>query len=53
MAMGKGVLGQLLAGRDRIRALGRGVREVRQADEILRKASACSAAAELDRPLRR
>jgi transposase len=39
--------------RDRIRALEREVRELRQANEILRKASAYFAQAELDRPLKR
>lgn len=39
--------------RERIRALERENRELRQADEILRKASAYFAQAELDRPLRR
>jgi len=39
--------------RDRIRALKREVRELRQANEILRKASAYFAQAELDRPFRR
>jgi transposase len=38
--------------RDRIKALEREVRELRQANEILRKASAYFAAAELDRPFR-
>lgn len=38
---------------DRIRALEREVRELRQANEILRKASAYFAMAELDRPLKR
>ncbi len=38
---------------DRIRALEREVRELRQANEILRKASAYFAQAELDRPLKR
>jgi transposase len=38
--------------RDRIQALEREVRELRQANEILRKASAYVAAAELDRPFR-
>ena len=37
----------------RVRGLEREVRELRQANEILRKASACFAAAELDRPLKR
>lgn len=37
--------------RDRIKALEREVRELRQANEILRKASAYFAQAELDRPL--
>ena len=39
--------------RDRIRALERENRELRQANEILRKASAYFAQAELDRPLKR
>lgn len=39
--------------RDRIRALERENRELRQANEILRKASAYFAQAELDRPFRR
>lgn len=39
--------------RDRIRALEREVRELRQANEILRKASAYFAQAELDRPMRK
>ena len=39
--------------RERIRALEREVRELRQANEILRKASAYFALAELDRPLKR
>jgi len=39
--------------RDRIKALERDVRELRQANEILRKASAYFAQAELDRPLKR
>ena len=39
--------------RGRIRALEREVRELRQANEILRKASAYFAQAELDRPLKR
>jgi transposase len=38
---------------ERIRALEREVRELRQANEILRKASAYFAQAELDRPLKR
>ena len=38
--------------RDRIKALEREVRELRQANEILRKASAYFAQAELDRPLK-
>ena len=38
--------------RDRIKALEREVRELRQANQILRKASAYVAAAELDRPFR-
>src|SRR5512134_3162919 len=39
--------------RERIKALEREVRELRQANEILRKASAYFAAAELDRPFRK
>lgn len=39
--------------RDRIKALEREVRELRQANEILRKASAYFAQAELDRPQKR
>ena len=39
--------------RDRIRQLERENRELRQANEILRKASAYFAQAELDRPLKR
>ena len=39
--------------RERIKALEREVRELRQANEILRKASAYFAQAELDRPLKR
>ena len=39
--------------RDRIRELERENRELRQANEILRKASAYFAQAELDRPLKR
>ena len=39
--------------RERVRTLERENRERRQANEILRKASACSAQAELDRPLKR
>ncbi|AGA34484.1 transposase IS3/IS911 family protein [Thioalkalivibrio nitratireducens DSM 14787] len=39
--------------RERIRELEREVRELRQVNEILRKASAFFAQAELDRPLRR
>jgi transposase-like protein len=37
----------------RVKALEREVRELRQANEILRKASAYFAAAELDRPCKR
>ena len=44
---------QTSAERDRIKALERENRELRQANEILRKASAYFAAAELDRPFRR
>ena len=39
--------------RERIKLLEREVRELRQANEILRKASAYFAQAELDRPLKR
>ena len=39
--------------RERVKALEREVRELRQANEILRKASAYFAQAELDRPLKR
>lgn len=39
--------------RERLKALEREVRELRQANEILRKASAYFAQAELDRPFRR
>lgn len=39
--------------RDRIKTLERENRELRQANEILRKASAYFAQAELDRPLKR
>jgi len=39
--------------KDRIKALEREVKELRQANEILRKASAYFAQAELDRPLKR
>ncbi len=39
--------------RDRLRALERENRELRQANEILRKASAYFAQAELDRPFKR
>ena len=42
-----------LATDERIRALEREVRERRQANEILRKASAYFAQAELDRPFKR
>ena len=38
---------------DKMKALKREVRELRQANEILRKASAYFAQAELDRPFRR
>jgi transposase len=41
--------GPTTAEQERIRALEREVRELRQANEILRKASACFAVAELDR----
>ena len=39
--------------RERVKALEREVRELRQANEILRKASAYFAQAELDRPFRK
>jgi transposase len=39
--------------RERLKALEREVREFRQANEILRKASAYFAQAELDRPFKR
>jgi len=39
--------------KDRIKELEREVRELRQANEILKKASAYFAQAELDRPLKR
>jgi transposase-like protein len=39
--------------KERIKALEREVRELRQVNEILRKASAYFAQAELDRPLKR
>ncbi len=38
---------------DKVKALEREIRELRQANEILRKASAYFAQAELDRPFRR
>lgn len=38
---------------EKMKALERENRELRQANEILRKASACFAIAELDRPLKR
>lgn len=41
------------AEKDRIKELEREVRELRQANEILKKASAYFAAAELDRPFRK
>ena len=41
------------AEKDRIKELEREVRELRQAKEILKKASACFAAAKLDRPFRK
>jgi len=41
------------AERERIKELEREVRELRQANEILRKASAYFAQAELDRPFKR
>ena len=45
--------GATSAEKDRIRVLEREVRELRQANEILRKASAYFAQAELDRPFKR
>jgi transposase len=45
--------GQTTDERERIKALEREVRELRQANEILRKASAYFAQAELDRPFRK
>ena len=45
--------GPTTAERERIKVLEREVREVRQANEILRKASAYFAQAELDRPFKR
>ena len=44
--------GATSAERDRIKALEREVRQLRQANEILRKASAYFAQAELDRPFK-
>jgi transposase-like protein len=46
-------VGATSAERERIKALEREVRELRQANEILRKASAYFAQAELDRPFKR
>jgi transposase len=45
--------GLTTAERERLKALEREVRELRQANEILRKASAYFAQAELDRPFKR
>jgi transposase-like protein len=45
--------GTTTAERDRLKALERENRELRQANEILRKASAYFAQAELDRPFKR
>ena len=45
--------GLTLDERERIKALEREVRELRQANEIFRKASAYFAAAELDRPFKK
>ena len=45
--------GPTTAEQERVRALEREVRELRQANEILRKASAYFAQAELDRPFKR
>lgn len=45
--------GQTSEERDRVKALEREVKELRQANEILRKASAYFAQAELDRPFKR
>jgi len=46
-------LGPTMDEQERIKALEREVRELRQANEILRKASAYFAQAELDRPFKR
>jgi len=46
-------VGQTSEERDRIKALERENRELRQANEILRKASAYFAQAELDRPFKK
>jgi len=46
-------LGQTTAEKARIKELEREVRELRQANEILKKASAYFAQAELDRPFRK
>ncbi len=46
-------VGLTSAEKDRIKELAREVRELRQANEILKKASAYFAQAELDRPLKR
>ena len=45
--------GMSTAEKERIKALEREIRELRQANEILRKASAYFAQAELDRPFKR
>jgi transposase-like protein len=45
--------GQTSAEKARIKELGREVRDLRQANEILKKASAYFAQAELDRPFRK
>lgn len=46
-------LAQTSAGKARAKELEHGVRELRQANEILRKASAYFVQAELDRPFRK
>jgi transposase len=48
-ACGEAKKGSISSEPERIKALEREVRELRQADEMLRKASACFAQAELDR----
>ena len=48
-----GPAAQAASDRDRVKALEREVKELRRANEILRKASAYFAQAELDRPFKR